>query len=294
MATILIVDDEPEILQTIVMGLKMGGFGVETATDGVEAQAILSLRHSSLSAVILDWMMPRATGIEILQWMKSQNAMKDLPVIMHTGRRDAESILHGIEAGAYYYLPKPAGHDVLRSIVRAAIDDYERSKALLQRISRSGEQSQPLQEGTFRFRTLEEGDDLALRLAEACNYPGSIVAISEMFLNAIEHGNLGISYEEKTQFVDDGTWKSMVDSRLALQGNLRKHVEVTVTRYADKLTILVSDAGSGFDYRKYLTFDETRVFDNHGRGIALARSSVQLEYLGTGNSVLITIPARSH
>jgi hypothetical protein len=53
--------------------------------------------------------------------------------------------------------------------------------------------------------------------------------------------------------------------------------------------VLIEDEGPGFDYSRYVTLDESRVFDNHGRGIALAGSVLDLQFLGRGNKVLITI-----
>jgi anti-sigma regulatory factor (Ser/Thr protein kinase) len=115
------------------------------------------------------------------------------------------------------------------------------------------------------------------------------MGISEIFLNAIEHGNLGITYDDKTELLDSGTWAQEVERRLALPENAHKEVVVRVTRTADHLTVLVRDCGPGFDFSKYLHFDETRVFHNHGRGIAIVSSDLKLEFLGNGNTVRITI-----
>jgi anti-sigma regulatory factor (Ser/Thr protein kinase) len=67
-------------------------------------------------------------------------------------------------------------------------------------------------------------------------------------------------------------------------------VDVQVKRYPDKLTVLIQDTGKGFDFTKYLTLDEKRLLDNHGRGIAMARMFLDLAYQDSGNKVLVTIP----
>jgi anti-sigma regulatory factor (Ser/Thr protein kinase) len=82
----------------------------------------------------------------------------------------------------------------------------------------------------------------------------------------------------------------MIEERLKLPEYSAKFVEVKIKRLDDSLTVLVTDQGAGFDYKKYLTFDETRAYDNHGRGIAIANSTLELEYRGNGNEVLVTIP----
>jgi signal transduction histidine kinase len=70
-------------------------------------------------------------------------------------------------------------------------------------------------------------------------------------------------------------------------------VEVSVQRGPDALVVSVRDTGSGFDFKRYLGFDEERVFDNHGRGIAMAGCCVELEYFGNGSTVRAHIPLTS-
>ncbi|MGE5462637.1 MAG: hypothetical protein ACM3PS_04745, partial [Syntrophothermus sp.] len=80
------------------------------------------------------------------------------------------------------------------------------------------------------------------------------------------------------------------ERRLALPEHAAKYATARITREADKLTAFIEDQGPGFDYARFLVMDESRAFDNHGRGIAMANSCLQLEYLGKGNKVLVTIP----
>jgi anti-sigma regulatory factor (Ser/Thr protein kinase) len=113
--------------------------------------------------------------------------------------------------------------------------------------------------------------------------------ITELITNAIEHGNLGITYDEKTEFVAKGTWSAEVDRRLALPQHQKKMVSLTFSKSAHGVTVLIEDEGPGFDYSRYVRFDESRAFDNHGRGIAIAGSLLDLQFLGRGNRVLVTI-----
>jgi hypothetical protein len=106
----------------------------------------------------------------------------------------------------------------------------------------------------------------------------------------VEHGNLRIGYRDKTDLVANGTWLDEVHRRLSLPEHSAKFVEVTIKRSPTNLSVTVTDMGPGFDFQKYLGFDEERVFDNHGRGIAMAGSSVELSYIGNGSSVQVSIP----
>ena len=55
----------------------------------------------------------------------------------------------------------------------------------------------------------------------------------------------------------------------------------------NKMSVLVEDEGAGFDFEKYLVIDDTRIFDNHGRGIAIAASYINIKYLDKGNKVSV-------
>ncbi|MBI1805510.1 MAG: response regulator [Ignavibacteria bacterium] len=294
MDTILIVDDDPDMIVFLQEILESSGYGVCVANNGVDAQTMINTRLHIISAIILDWVMPDMSGIDVLRWMKQDQRLRHIPVIMHTGRTDPSHIREGIDAGAFYYLTKPSNYDVMLSVVGTAVYDFHQMKTLLLQIDGCENPFKLLVEGMFRFKTLEEAEYLAMRIANGCPNREDALAISEILFNAVEHGNLGISYDEKTEYVAEGTWHSMLDRRLALPENAEKCVEVTVKKYPDKITVMVKDGGPGFDFQKYLTMDPSRAFDNHGRGIAIANSYLSLQYFGTGSQVLITIPFQKY
>jgi len=291
---ILLVDDDPLALDLTQRMLTEDGYEFLTAESGEEAQEMLETPVSDLGAVVLDWRMPGMSGIDVLVWMKEQEALEHLPVVMQTGMIEPEHIRQGIEAGAFYYLTKPTEREVLRSVVKAAVSDFQSKQALLDRLRKSDNPYQMLREGIFHVRTLEEAEYLSVRIANSCKAPDRVVHVSEIITNAIEHGNLKISYEEKTELVKSGAWNRELERRLALPENAHKYVEVGVKRTSDHLTVTVVDQGDGFEFQKYLEMDESRVFDNHGRGIAIAHSYIDLDYVGKGNKVVITVACDKH
>jgi CheY-like chemotaxis protein len=290
MDTILIADDDPVVRLVVRAILEPQGYVLHAAVDGKSARAILEQEGSRIKAIVLDWQMPEMSGIELLRWIKQQPEFGNTPVIMQTAMDSPENIREGIEAGAFYYLTKPIDEHLLPSVVRAALEDSSYKESLLRQLQESQNPLGILQEGAFQFRTLKEGERLALWIANACNCPAAAMGVNEIFINAIEHGNLGITYDEKTQYMSDGTWIAEVERRLALPECAGKHVDVRIARFPDSLSVLVQDQGPGFDYAQYLQFDEERVFHNHGRGIAMASSALDLQYRGNGNTVLVTIP----
>lgn len=290
MDTILVVDDDPDLLLYIQTVLQIKGYQCLTATNGVEAQTLITQRTARISAVLVDWMMFPMNGIELLRWIKKQSTSEHIPVIMQTAMNSPEHIKEGIEAGAFYYLIKPTNHEVLSSIVKAAISDFKYKQELLDRIQEYENPFRLLVEGTFRLRTLDDVEDLALKIANMSRIPEKAIGIVELLANAVEHGNLGMQYDEKTDYIANGTWRAEIERRLALPEHEGKYVEVRLAREPDRLTLLVTDQGPGFDFEKYLELDPDRVFHNHGRGIAMIRADVDLRYLGRGNQVLVTIP----
>lgn len=292
MDTILIVDDDAAMCHLIERMLEDDSYEVLIARDGVEAQSALKSAEGKVSGILLDWQMPRMNGIEFLQWIKKQEEYDQIPVIMETSMIMPENIKEGIDAGAFYYLTKPIEEQVLRSIVRAALNDYQQKMTLLARIRKSDKPFAQLVEGTFRYRTTEEAEFLAVAIANSSANPQRAMIISEILLNAVEHGNLGITYDEKTVLVSNNKLGEEVQRRLALPEYADKAVQVRFQRAGDGILVEIEDQGNGFDFKKYLHMDESRVFDNHGRGIALTREYLALEYVGKGNQVKVTIPGK--
>jgi DNA-binding response OmpR family regulator len=288
--TVLIVDDEEALRVVLAKMLVSEGCRALTATDGTEAQAILRAHPEPISVVILDWVMPQMTGIELLRWMKKQPRIEHIPVIMLTALDDPERIKEGIDAGAFYYLIKPFQKPLLQSILRAAVSDYHSTRQLLEKLKQCARPLAFMDNGTFRFKTLEEADQLAVMIASAAPEPEHAMVIAELLLNAVEHGNLGITYEDKGKLIGDNTWNEEINRRLALPENQKKYATVRMRRDGRIMRIEIEDQGPGFDFKRFMQIDESRLFDNHGRGIAIARSALNVEFLQPGNKVIVTIP----
>ncbi len=290
MYNLLLVDDDKNFIETIKPVIEQQGYHVDVAHDGTEAKQILSEHTKKYAAVILDWNMPQLNGIDVLKWIKHQSAFEPLQVIMQTANDETDNIRQGIEAGAFYYLIKPCKKEVLFSTIRSAVLDYERKKELLQKLRDSENSFRLLEEGVFKFKTITEGDFLAVRIANVAALPEEAMYVSELFANAVEHGNLGITYDEKTELIDKGILKNEVEKRLNSPENQHKYVHVRIQKSNGSMKIKIQDEGSGFDFKKYLHFDDTRIFDNHGRGIAICNSLLKINYEGNGNTVVVELP----
>ncbi len=114
---ILIADDEPDILEIVSYNLGKEGYEIYTAKDGNEAIERAKQLHPDL--IILDIMMPKKTGVEVCQILRSQPAFQETLIIFLTALSDEASQIKGLETGADDYVNKPISPKVLVSRVNA-------------------------------------------------------------------------------------------------------------------------------------------------------------------------------
>ena len=291
---VLVVDDERFNVEILREYLEQADYEVLSAEDGERGWQVVEREYSALDAVLLDRMMPGIDGLELLKRMKGSDEMRCIPVIMQTAMAAKHEVLEGLDAGAHYYLTKPFDRATLLAVVATAVADYRRYVELRMEAAGTVDTLGLMDHGHFVFRTLEEGRRLAALLAKACDDPERVVlGLSELLTNSVEHGNLGIGYDQKSRLNAEGTWRQEVERLLQLPEHAHKQVEVEFDRCDGELRFLIRDQGEGFDWDDYLEISPERAFDNHGRGIALAAgvSFSRLEYRGCGNEVFAVVDA---
>src|SRR4030042_5896959 len=104
--TVLIVDDDPSLVEMLTFVLNRGGFQTQAAYDGSRALEILSTEPIDL--VVLDVMLPDMDGFEISRKIRGLAEIGDLPILMLSARTQVSDRLDGFESGADDYVPKPA------------------------------------------------------------------------------------------------------------------------------------------------------------------------------------------
>ena len=285
---VLVVDDEPIGREMMAENLTYEGYLVVEADSGEAAWDLIDAEPARFHVILLDRLMPDMDGIDVLRRMKARPETMHLPVIMQTGMTADSEVLEGLKAGAYYYLTKPFAADTLLAIVAAAARDYYSRQALAEEVKRQGNVLSCLAEARFIFRTPQEARDLATLLANTAPDPGRIVlGLSELMLNAIEHGNLDIGYDRKTALIENGSLEHEIERLLNSAEFSNRHAEVRVRRSDGELSFRIRDQGAGFNWQGYLEMSPERAFDTHGRGIAMARmlSFERVEYAAQGNEV---------
>ncbi|MGZ3722586.1 MAG: response regulator transcription factor [Bdellovibrionales bacterium] len=116
---VLVVEDEGEIRQLIVLHLKREGFEVAEVADGEEARTVLA--NQSFDLVILDWMMPSLSGLELTRWMRKRAQLARTAILFVTAKTEPEHVATGLDAGADDYLTKPFDTLVLMARVNALL-----------------------------------------------------------------------------------------------------------------------------------------------------------------------------
>jgi DNA-binding response OmpR family regulator len=114
-ARVLVIEDEPGIVDFVRRGLETEGFAVEAATDGLQGERLAL--GGSFDAIVLDLMLPGRDGLEVLQSVR--RAIPNVPVIVLSARGEIEDRVEGLDAGAVDYLVKPFSMAELVARVRA-------------------------------------------------------------------------------------------------------------------------------------------------------------------------------
>jgi DNA-binding response OmpR family regulator len=117
---VLVADDEEDIRALVAFRLERAGYEVITAADGEEALTLATTRLPDL--VVLDMMMPKATGLEVTRSLREQDETKDIPVILLTARAQEADVARGFEAGVDDYVKKPFSPQDLQLRVQALLE----------------------------------------------------------------------------------------------------------------------------------------------------------------------------
>jgi phosphoserine phosphatase RsbU/P len=289
---VLVVEDNSLDRKLLNAHLETGGFKTRIAIDGLEAWLMLEREPDAFDVVLLDRSMPKLSGLELLARMKEHARLRLLPVILQTASTQPSEVVEGLRAGAYYYLTKPYDAEMLLAVVRTAASEYGEYRSLQEKLRKGLHSLTLLREARFSLQTVAQARDIAAMMATTCpDPPAVVIGLLELLLNAIEHGNLGITYQEKSELTTRGEWQAEINRRMTLPENATKQVELRFERTDTEIRFTIRDEGPGFEWQRFLDIEPQRAFDTHGRGIVMARgfSFDSLDYRGCGNEVVASV-----
>ena len=160
---IFIIEDEPSIIQLVQHNLEKNGFIVSSSVNGNDG--LKELKKFQPDLLLLDWMLPDLSGIEICKNIRKDNSIKNLPVIMLTAKGEEEDKVKGLDSGVDDYLTKPFSFNELMARIKAVLrrsnpntvsDNLKFDDLMLDRIEkRVFRDGQEIKLGPTEFRLLE-------------------------------------------------------------------------------------------------------------------------------------------
>jgi len=283
---VLIVEDDPASMNYLEIILKKEGLDYELASDGEAGLA--KFKEFQPHIVLSDINMPNMSGIDLLASIKKINPQTI--VIMLTAFNSEEYVIESMRFGANNYLKKPILRDNLTSLLR-------KYKALIYARSQHTKLHNFVQSHSF---TMKIENDMT-QVPHIINYlidevesffkedeaMGIRLGLDEIIINAIEHGNLKISYKEKSNAIQNNSFEALIQERNSLPKYAHKKVTLNFTFKDGYCEWIIEDEGDGFDPNSIpnpITNDGTESL--HGRGIFITRFQFdELEYIGKGNVV---------
>ena len=284
--TALVIDDSEDVRHQLATFLRHRGYHVLIAKDGIEG--LQAFRSARSNVIFVDLRMPRMDGVEFLR--EALLIDPEAHVIVITAYGNEEKILHALRLGAANFFKKPLDFQE----VNEALSSLESS--ILASEGHQFDHTFLVEEGM----KLEIPNDLNAvspvvnRITASLKYvfDGQTVhgvqgALIEMIVNAIEHGNLGISYEEKTNALEEDRLNELILEKSGQPELARRRVHINYTLTQEKVLYEIEDEGDGFDIHDLPDPGEPEnLWLGHGRGILMTRALMdEVHYSEKGNVV---------
>lgn len=286
MKNILIIDDEDALRKMLKIALIEKGYTVFEAANGVEGIEVF--KNTSPGIVLTDVNMPEMNGIEMTRKIKEIN--EDADIIIMTGYGTEDLVIDAIRAGASNYIKKPLQFNELFSILdsiafkREARKRFEVAKDVVQY-----EEKKIIMDNNLEkiWGVVNQVFYNVTGLDEHVSIEGLKLGLYEIIVNAIEHGNLEISFEEKKKALQENSYTKLLAERIEMANKKGRNVVIQTKFDRKQIEISVTDCGNGFDYSNLPDHsDPETILSAHGRGILLATVYYDnVEYKHPGNSV---------
>lgn len=287
---VLVVDDDEPSRLIITTLARNEGHNIMEAVNGAEG---LKLFESFQPDIIFsDISMPVMDGIEMLAKIREKSLTA--VVIMTTAFGTAEFTLKALRLHANDYLVKPiAFKDIIAAlrkyadVISTRSEEREVLGMILNRQLRMRLGNVPEIAGKVSDRLMQETEG-RIRPTDRL---GIRLGLVEIIRNAIEHGNLGITYDEKTTALDSDplAFNRLISLRMADPICKVRCVDIQFQMDGEKCEWLITDEGNGFDWQSVPDpNDPANLLSSHGRGIMLTRLNFDsVSYLGKGNQVTL-------
>jgi YesN/AraC family two-component response regulator len=289
MKSILVIDDEKSIRDMLRAGFTQYGYNFYDAADGINGIEVYKRTRPDI--VLTDVKMPEMSGLELTRQLKGIET--DADIVIMTGYGSEELVIEALRSGATNYIKKPISLNELFNILDGIILNRERRR-----------KSEVIKDVVvFEKKKLVIDNEISriwgIINQILFNIPNGVsdaglegmrLGLYEIILNAIEHGNLGISYEEKSESIQNNKYLDLLESRSSQPDRKQKRVFIDCTIDHMELSVEIRDQGEGFDFHEFAgTESREEILRAHGRGIFLASLYFdRIEYVEPGNTVTIS------
>lgn len=267
--TVLVIDDEDVIRDLLTEYFAMENFPVLTAKNGQEG--VEMFREHRPSIVVTDVRMPGMDGLGVLRAIRREDP--EAKVVVMTGFGDGSVAFEALRAGASNYIKKPLSLEELLFIVRAherMIRARKRQRLPLENLVRetkvlrlSNDQSQihpavfNVTQGLHAFMPAQDVESVSL-------------ALSEALVNGIEHGNLGIGFQQKSTALRESGYQELLEELVADPSLQEREIQLEYELTPGQAFFRVKDHGDGFDWRNRPDpTDEENLLRENGRGLSI-------------------------
>ncbi len=288
MKKILVIDDEEPVRDVLKTALVENGYSVFEAENG--KKGVQRFIDVNPDIIITDVNMPEMSGIDVTKKIKDMKS--DADVVIMTGYGTEDLVVQSLRSGATNYIKKPVDFKELMGILDSLIlkrENRRRFEVLKEIVVR---EEKTLSIGNNIAKIWGTVNQILFNLPqkiEEISVEGLKIGLYEILVNAIEHGNLGITYEEKKEALSSNTYNTLLKQRLEEADTAGKKVNIKSMFSRKQLQVEIEDEGNGFNYKE-LSFleDPETLLSAHGRGILLASLYFDvIEYHGPGNSVTL-------
>lgn len=294
---ILIVEDEEGIRLWMEKVLTDGGYQVKCAEDG--EQGLKLFNNFQPEIVLSDINMPNMNGLEMLEEIRKIDPNSLFIII--TALNESQLILQALRLKANDYLVKPLSGKDLLILVQKYSDILENRTPDREVLGMIYTRTLGMKV-TNRLDLVSKIIDRLMQETEHVISPGDRLGIhlglAEIIINAIEHGNMGITYKEKSKAVD-GTiyeWNELLKERCESPEYGNRLVDIKFQMTKNRCEWLITDQGEGFNWKLLPDPNSLESLnESHGRGIMLANLSFsEITYLGKGNQVRLVKHLTAH
>lgn len=284
---VLVVDDQEALRTLLARLLDREGFDPVQAEDG--AQAVELYKSEAPLVVVSDIMMPKMDGLTLLNEIRRID--RNATVILMTGQGNEDVLLKALRGGATNFFKKPFA-------VRELIEEIRKVVEFRLEAARSSLFSPLLVEETKTF-VMPRADSPffpiinQITLQLPCILPAEDIlnlkiGIEEVITNAIEHGNLGITFEEKSKAIQEGRLADLIAAKGRESDAAGRRVRITSRLSPQRFEITIRDDGRGFNWRSLPAVEPENLLAFNGRGLFLTKIYFdEVAFNDAGNEVTL-------